>query len=467
MVEKLPTILIVDDDESIRDTLEAILKRDYAVIKVGDGETALRVAESEEVNVILLDIMLPGMGGLEVLERIKERFEDIDVIMITVVREIDSVVKAMKLGAYDYIGKDFDYDEVITLIDRVMEKQRKDRELIYLHSEMERYIGYDFIMGKTPQMKEIYDVIQKVARLPATVLIRGESGTGKELVARIIHKESALSQNPFVTINLASIPTELIESTLFGHERGAFTGAHRQRFGKFELAHKGTLFLDEIGDLKFDLQAKLLRAIQEGEIERIGGTKTIKVDVRLIAATSINLEEAVKEGAFREDLFYRINVIPLNLPPLRARLVDIPQLVELFIKRYNQKFRKKIRGITEGARSILQSYNWPGNIRELENLIERVIAISDGDVISEQDIPIEYYWAEFLPPKATPEDEGLLTKACETFERNFILKVLEKNRWKRKETARSLGIPLSTLKYKLSKLHIYDYLNNKDGDPME
>jgi transcriptional regulator with PAS, ATPase and Fis domain len=241
----------------------------------------------------------------------------------------------------------------------------------------------------------------------------------------------------------------------------------RARFGKFELAHKGTLFLDEIGDLKFDLQAKLLRAIQEGEIERIGGSKTIKVDVRLIAATSINLEEAVKDGNFREDLFYRINVIPINLPPLRVRLVDIPQLVELFIKRYNQKFRKKIKGITEGALSILQGYNWPGNIRELENLVERLIAISDGDVISEQDIPIEYYWAEFLPPKATAEDEGLLTKACETFERNFILKVLEKNRWRRKETARSLGIPLSTLKYKLSKLHIYDYLNSKDGDPME
>jgi len=467
MIEKLPTVLIVDDDESIRDTLEAILKKDYSVIKAKDGETALRVAESEEVNVILLDIMLPGMGGLEVLEKIKERFEDIDVIMITVVKEIDSVVKAMRLGAYDYIGKDFDYDDVITLIDRVIEKQRKDRELIYLHSEMERYIEYDFVMGKTPQMKEVYDVIQKVARLPATVLIRGESGTGKELVARIIHKESALSENPFVTVNLASIPTELIESTLFGHEKGAFTGAYRQRFGKFELAHKGTLFLDEIGDLKFDLQAKLLRAIQEGEIERVGGTKIIKVDVRLIAATSINLEEAVKEGDFREDLFYRINVIPINLPPLRDRLIDIPQLVELFIQRYNQKFRKKIKGITEGALSILHGYSWPGNIRELENLIERLIAISDGDMISERDIPIEYYLTEVLASQLGIEDEGLLTKACETFERNFILKVLEKNRWRRKETARSLGIPLSTLKYKLSKLHIYDYLNKGDKEAVE
>jgi DNA-binding NtrC family response regulator len=462
MVDTRPTVLIVDDDESMRDTLEAILKKDYAVIKAEDGERALRIAEAEEVNVTLLDIMLPGMGGLEVLEKITERFADIDVIMITVVKDIDSVVKAMKLGAYDYIGKDFDYDEVITLVDRVIEKQRKDRELVYLHSEMERYIEYDFIMGKTPQMKEVYDVIQKVARLPATVLIRGESGTGKELVARIIHKESALSGNPFVTVNLASIPSELIESTLFGHEKGAFTGAHRQQFGKFELAHRGTLFLDEIGDLKFDLQAKLLRAIQEGEIERVGGTKTIKVDVRLIAATSINLEEAVKEGDFREDLFYRINVIPIHLPPLRDRLVDIPQLAELFIKRYNQKFRKKTKGITEGALSILRTYTWPGNIRELENLIERVIAISDGDMISEKDIPIEYYWTEFLPPKMGNDDEGLLTKACETFERNFILKVLEKNRWRRKETARSLGIPLSTLKYKLNKLHIYDYLNQNN-----
>ena len=466
MTEKRPTVLVVDDDEGIRDTLEAILKKKYSVIKAEDGETALRIVEAEEVNVILLDIMLPGMGGLEVLEKIKQRFEDIDVIMITVVREIDSVVKAMKLGAYDYIGKDFDYEEVITLVDRVVEKQNKDRELIYLHSEMERYIEYDFIMGKTPQMKELYDVIQKVARLPATVLIRGESGTGKELVARIIHKESALSENPFVTVNLASIPNELIESTLFGHEKGAFTGAHRERFGKFELAHKGTLFLDEIGDLKFDLQAKLLRAIQEGEIERVGGAKTIKVVARLIAATSINLEEAVKDGDFREDLFYRINVIPINLPPLRDRLADIPQLVELFIKRYNQKFRKKVEGIGEGALSILRNYTWPGNIRELENLIERLIAISDDDMISEKDIPIEYYLTEVMSSQLGKEDEGLLTKACETFERNFILKVLEKNRWRRKETARSLGIPLSTLKYKLNKLQIYDYLN-KDKEPVE
>jgi DNA-binding NtrC family response regulator len=466
MIEKRPTVLIVDDDEGIRDTLEAILKKEYSVIKAEDGETALRIVEVEEINVILLDIMLPGMGGLEVLEKVKERFEDIDVIMITVVKEIDSVVNAMRLGAYDYIGKDFDYDEVTTLVERVIEKQNKDRELIYLHSEIERYIEYDFIMGKTPQMKEVYDVIQKVARLPATVLIRGESGTGKELVARIIHRESALSQNPFVTVNLASIPNELIESTLFGHEKGAFTGAHRQRFGKFELAHKGTLFLDEIGDLKFDLQAKLLRAIQEGEIERVGGAKTIKVDTRLIAATSINLEEAVKNGDFREDLFYRINVIPINLPPLRDRLVDITQLVELFIKRYNQKFRKKVEGISEGALSTLHNYTWPGNIRELENLIERLIAISDGNMISEKDIPIEYYLTEVIPSQLGKEDEGLLTKACETFERNFILKVLEKNRWRRKETARSLGIPLSTLKYKLNKLQIYDYLN-KDKESTE
>jgi DNA-binding NtrC family response regulator len=387
--------------------------------------------------------------------------------MITVVKEIDSVVKAVKLGAYDYIGKDFDYDEVLTLVNRVIEKQMKDRELVYLHSEMERYIEYDFIVGKSPQMREVYDVIQKVARLPATVLIRGESGTGKELVARIIHREGALSQNPFVTVNLASIPGELIESTLFGHEKGAFTGAHRQRFGKFELAHRGTLFLDEIGDLKFDLQAKLLRAIQEGEIERVGGTKIIKVDVRLIAATSINLEEAVKEGNFREDLFYRINVIPITLPLLRDRLVDVPQLLELFIKRYNQKFRKRVKGITDRALSILCKYSWPGNIRELENLIERLIAISDGEKISEKDIPIEYYLTEVLPSHLSKENEGLLTKACETFERNFILKVLEKNRWRRKETAQNLGIPLSTLKYKLSKLGIYDYLNREGKSPMD
>ena len=463
MKDRRPTILIVDDDEGIRDTLEAILRDRYSVIKVEDGENALKVVADKEVKVILLDIRLPGINGLEVLETVKGRYEDIEVIMITVVREIDTAVKAMKLGAYDYITKEFNYDEVVNLVDRAIEKQTLDKRLLYLHSEMEQFIEYDFIVGKSQEMREAYDVIQRVAKLPATVLITGETGTGKELIARIIHKESHLSENPFVTVNVGSIPQELIESTLFGHEKGAFTGAYRQHIGKFELAHKGTLFLDEIGDLKYELQAKLLRAIQEGQIERVGSTKSINIDVRLIAATSMNLGEAVKKQDFREDLYYRINVIPIKLPPLRGRFVDIRQLAELFIHRYNKRFRKRVRGITQGAIDILCGCHWPGNIRELENLMERLVALSQDDMVSEEDIPVEYYLSgiELLKPKAPRED--ILTKACETFERNFILRALERAKWSRKQAAKDLGIPLSTLKYKLTKLNLYDILDKRGG----
>jgi len=463
MKDRRPTILIVDDDEGIRDTLEAILRDRYSVIKVEDGENALKVVADKEVKVILLDIRLPGINGLEVLETVKGRYEDIEVIMITVVREIDTAVKAMKLGAYDYITKEFNYDEVVNLVDRAIEKQTLDKRLLYLHSEMEQFIEYDFIVGKSQEMREAYDVIQRVAKLPATVLITGETGTGKELIARIIHKESHLSEDPFVTVNVGSIPQELIESTLFGHEKGAFTGAYRQHIGKFELAHKGTLFLDEIGDLKYELQAKLLRAIQEGQIERVGSTKSINIDVRLIAATSMNLGEAVKKQDFREDLYYRINVIPIKLPPLRGRLVDMPQLAELFIRRYNKRFRKRVRGITHGAIDILCGYHWPGNIRELENLMERLVALSQDDMISEEHIPVEYYLSGIEPLKPKAPREDILTKACETFERNFILRALERAKWSRKQAAKDLGIPLSTLKYKLTKLNLYDILDKRGG----
>lgn len=464
MENRRPTILIVDDDEGIRDTLEAILRDRYSVIKVEDGENALKVVSDKEVKVILLDIRLPGINGLEVLETVKGRYQDIEVIMITVVREIDTAVKAMKLGAYDYITKEFNYDEVVNLVDRAIEKQTLDKRLLYLHSEMEQFIEYDFIVGKSQEMREAYDVIQRVAKLPATVLITGETGTGKELVARIIHKESHLSENPFVTVNVGSIPQELIESNLFGHEKGAFTGAYRQHIGKFELAHKGTLFLDEIGDLKYELQAKLLRAIQEGQIERVGSTKSINVDVRLIAATNMNLEEAVKKQDFREDLYYRINVIPIKLPQLRQRPGDIPQLAELFINRYNKRFRKRVRGITQGAIDILCGYHWPGNIRELENLMERLVALSQDDMISEEDIPVEYYFPGIESLKLKVPEGDILTKACETFERNFILKALERAKWSRKQAAKDLGIPLSTLKYKLTKLNLYDILNKRGGN---
>jgi transcriptional regulator with PAS, ATPase and Fis domain len=308
----------------------------------------------------------------------------------------------------------------------------------------------EFIVGPSRNTRDIVDLVHKIAKLSATVLILGESGTGKELLARLIHREAGDPEAPFIAVNLAAIPRELAESTLFGHERGAFTGAHRQQLGKFELASNGTLFLDEVGDLRVDLQAKLLRAIQEGEIERVGGSKPIKTEFRLITATNIDLEKAVKEGRFREDLFYRINVIPIKMPPLRERAEDIPQLVDFFLKRYTSRFRKKINGITDSTVSMLKKYWWPGNIRELENLIERLVAVSDKEYISEEDLPLEFHFAQ-LEPKGE-RTASLFEEATNTFERNFLLRALEKCGWNVTATAEYLGIPLSTLKYKMDKL---------------
>ena len=310
----------------------------------------------------------------------------------------------------------------------------------------------EFVVGSSKITRDIIDLVHKVAKLSATVLILGESGTGKELLARLIHREAGDPDAPFIAVNLAAIPRELAESALFGHERGSFTGAHRQQLGKFELASNGTLFLDEIGDLRLDLQAKLLRAIQEGEIERVGGTKPIKTDFRLIAATNVDLEKAVKEGRFREDLYYRINVIPIKLPPLRERSDDIPQLAEFFLRRYNARFRKRIEGISDPTMAMLKKYWWPGNIRELENLIERLVAVSDKEYISEEDLPLEFHFAQLEPRQRG--DDSLFEEATNTFERNFLLRALEKCGWNVTATAEYLGIPLSTLKYKMDKLDV-------------
>ena len=295
------------------------------------------------------------------------------------------------------------------------------------------------------------ETVSKVAKLSATVLILGESGTGKELLARLLHRESANADAPFIAVNLAAIPRELVESTLFGHEKGSFTGALQQRIGKFELADGGTLFLDEIGDLKSDLQAKLLRAIQEGEVERVGGSRPVRTQFRLLAATHVDLERAVKEGTFREDLYYRINVIPVRLPPLRERIEDLPVLVDFFIRRYSTRFHKDVRGIAESTLRMLSNYSWPGNIRELENLVERLVAVVDHEWITDEDLPFEFHVVEL---DRTKSDTSLLDRALGTFERNFLVRALERNAWNVTQTARYLGVPLSTLKFKMERLEI-------------
>ncbi|MDP6580347.1 MAG: sigma-54 dependent transcriptional regulator, partial [Vicinamibacterales bacterium] len=385
------TVLIVDDDEGMRDTLTAILKRDYLVLTAATGEEGLAVLKREEIDLMLLDVRLPGMNGLELLGIVRENYNLVEVIMVSALSEVEVAVTAMKQGAYHYITKEFDYDSLRSLVRNALERQDLSRQLITLNAQVAEQGDREFVLGPSRAMREIVDLAQKVARLPATVLIQGESGTGKELLARLLHRESGRGEAPFIAVNLAAVPRDLVESTLFGHERGAFTGALRQQLGKFELAAGGTLFLDEIADLGLDLQAKLLRAIQEGEIERVGGTKPIKTDFRLVVATNVDLERAVREGKFRDDLYYRINVIPFKMAPLREHVEDIPELVELFLKRYNTRFRKQIRDVSDSALKILMDQRWPGNVRELENLIERLAAVTDKTSLSEEDLPLEYH----------------------------------------------------------------------------
>jgi DNA-binding NtrC family response regulator len=452
MSQKPKTILIVDDDEGMRDTLTAILKREYRVLRATSGEAALPILNRDNVDLMLLDVRLPGISGFEVLRIVKENYALIEVLMISAINDIETAVQAMKHGAYHYITKDFDYDQLRSLVRNASERQDLNRQVMTLSAQVADQGEREFIVGSSKITRDIIDLVQKIAKLSATVLILGESGTGKELLARLIHREAGDQDAPFIAVNLAAIPRELVESTLFGHERGAFTGAYRQQLGKFELASNGTLFLDEIADLRLDLQAKLLRAIQEGEIERVGGNKPIKTEFRLIAATNVDLEKAVKDGRFREDLFYRINVIPIKLPPLRDRSEDITQLAEFFLRRYNARFRKNILGVTDSTLAMLKKYWWPGNIRELENLIERLVAVGDKDYISEEDLPLEFHFAQ-LEPQGTRGD-NLFEEATNTFERNFILRALEKCGWNVTGTAEYLGVPLSTLKYKMDKLEV-------------
>jgi DNA-binding NtrC family response regulator len=464
MSPKQKTVLIVDDDQGMRDTISAILKRDYRVLTVPSGEAALALLKREDPDLMLLDVRLPGINGLDVLRIVKENYSLIELIMISAVTEIEVAVQAMKHGAYHYITKDFDYDALRSLVRNASERQDLNRQVMTLSAQVAEQSDREFLIGPSRVMRDIVDLVHKVAKLSATVLILGESGTGKELLARLLHRESGRGESPFITVNLAAIPHELVESTLFGHEKGAFTGAHRQQLGKFELAAGGTLFLDEIGDLRLDLQAKLLRAIQEGEIERVGGSKPIKTDFRLVVATNVDLEKAVKDGRFRDDLFYRINVIPIRMPPLRERIEDLPSLAKFFFERYRTKFRKQTRGISESTMKILSSYWWPGNIRELENLIERLVAVSDKEWITDEDLPLDYHFAKFdATPSTDNESVSLYQEALDTFSRNFIIRALERSDWNVSATARFLGIPLSTLKHKMGQLDIRELARKLRG----
>jgi len=409
--------------------------------------------QKEDVDLMLLEVHLRGVSGFEVLKIARENYPYVEIIVISKTKELDTAIEAMRHGAYHYISKDFDLESIRTLFANAAERQDLSRDVTRLKEEVAEQNEREFVVGPSRSTRSVVELVQKVAKISATVLVLGESGTGKELLARLIHRESGRPTAPFVAVNLAAIPKELVESALFGHEKGAFTGAIRQQLGKFELAAGGTLFLDEIGDLRYELQAKLLRAIQEEEIERVGGTHPIKTDLRLIAATNVDLEKAVKDGRFREDLYYRLNVIPIRMPALRDRLEDLPELARFFLRKYSIKFRKNVQGIADSTLDILSSYWWPGNIRELENLIERLVAVSDKDWITDEDLPYELHVAK-LDTQDQASTENLLERALSTFERNFIVRALEKSSWNVTATSRALGIPLSTLKFKMDKLEI-------------
>jgi DNA-binding NtrC family response regulator len=462
MSDSRKTLLVVDRDEEMRETLTSILRRNFRVLRAAAGEAALQMMEKEDVDLMMLDVGLPGISGLEVLKIIKENYPYVEVIVSSAGQELDIAIEAMRHGAYHYVSKDIDPENIRSLLANASERQDLNRSVIRLRAEVAEQTEREFVVGPSRTTRDIIELVQKVAKLSATVLVLGESGTGKELLARMIHRESAHPEAPFVAVNLAAIPKELVESTLFGHEKGAFTGAIRQQLGKFELAGGGTLFLDEIGDLRYELQAKLLRALQESEIERVGGTHPIRTNFRLIAATNVDLQKAVKEGQFREDLFFRLNVIPIRMPALRERIDDLPELARFFLRRYSVKFRRNLEGIADSTLAILKNYWWPGNIRELENLIERLVAVSDKEWLTDEDLPYEFHMARIDADR--PASTNLLEEAVTTFERNFIVRALEKGGWNVTATARSLGIPLSTLKFKIQRLEINESVRRIRGN---
>jgi len=447
------TVLVVDDEEGVRASIRVILEETCEVLEAETGAEALELLRTREVDLVMLDQRMPGEPGIDVLSRVKAADPSTVVVLATAVHDVRTAVEALKRGAYDYITKPFDVDAILMLAERALEKRALEREVLCLRSAlapsgMATPEGFEGLIGRHPDMVRIYQLITQIASTPTTVLITGESGTGKELVARAVHQRSDRSAQPFVAINVAAIPEALIESELFGHEKGAFTGAHARRLGRFELAHGGTIFLDEIGSLRLDLQTKLLRALQEREIERLGGSRTLPIDVRVLAATNVNLRQAVRDRAFREDLYYRLNVVPIHVPPLRERREDVPRLVEHFVRKFARESRRDVRGVSVGALDALRRYDWPGNVRELENVIHRAVVLAAGPVVHLQDVPLDVAMPETVSLRA--RDSLPLREALDEFERQYVLRTLEGTQWNVSRTARQLGVHRNTVLAKLA-----------------
>jgi len=450
-------ILVVDDEINMQVVLRAMLKKEgYEVFTAPDGREALKVLADDDIDVVVTDLKMPNLDGMGLLERVAADYPAVPVIMITAHGTVATAVDALKKGAFDYVTKPFEQDELKNVVLKAIKTRRlSDEEFVAGADEIDRY----GIVGASEPMQEIFETIKRVAPTTTTILISGETGTGKELIANAIHINSPRKDNPFIKINCAAIVETLMESELFGYEKGAFTGAVVTKPGRFELAHKGTLFLDEVGELSKEMQVKLLRVIQEQTFERVGGLRTIKVDVRLITATNRNLFQDVKEGRFREDLFYRLNVLPIQLPALRERRDDIPVLISYFVDRFRKKLGREIQGLEEDVLDLFVNYDWPGNIREMENLLERLVLMARGQTIAMADVPEEIrqavYEQSLLPPEKKPSQfKEFIRSHTEEAERQLLARCLEECDGNVTRAAQRLGLSRKGLQLKMIKYNL-------------
>ncbi|MBW2507150.1 MAG: sigma-54-dependent Fis family transcriptional regulator [Deltaproteobacteria bacterium] len=460
-------VLVIDDDPGVRDYMEALVSRQgYEVTAAADGEEALKNLETTQPDLITLDVVLPGMDGLQTLEKLKQRLPDVPVVMLSGHGQARNIVEAMRRGASDFLRKPFEVEELELAFQKALAKRALKQEVERLRGRARSETDFMLLTGDNPKMREIRDIIEQVADTDITVLIRGESGTGKEVVARTLYQLSGRREQPFVKVNCAALPSELLESELFGFEKGAFTGAHKRKLGKFEYANHGTIFLDEISEMHPSLQAKLLQVLQDGEFSRLGSESDVNVDTRIIAATNRNLEDAVADGTFREDLYYRLNVVTIQLPPLRDRKDAVPLLVEQFLQKNNEQYRKEVAHLSPETMEIFAKYHWPGNVRELENLVRRMVVLGNESAVVEEiklsgtrlqereeasdSVDLEALGADFSDAQGI-DLKAISRRAAQLAEKGVIEKVLQETRWNRKEAAQRLQISYKALLYKMKE----------------
>ncbi len=453
------SILVIDDEETQRNVLKGYLeKKGYTIYSASSGKEGISLVHNKLVDIVISDYKMPDKTGLEVLEEVKKINPEISFVVLTAYGSVENAVKAMRLGAFDYMSKPVDLDELDLMMEKIIENKNLKSEILLLKNQLQKKYKFDSFISHSPKMEEALSLASRAADSKATILITGESGTGKEVLAKSIHYISPRKDKPFIAVNIPALPETLLESELFGHEKGAFTGAEKAKKGRFELADKGTIFLDEIGDIPINLQVKLLRVLQEHQIEKIGSTEIIDIDVRIIAATHQNLEEKIKDGSFREDLYYRLNIVSIHISPLRERKEDIVPLTEYFIEKYSKENEKAKLNLSKEAADLLMKYAFPGNVRELENIIERAVVLARSEIITVNDLPnvVKGYKAE---SEITDKEKGTMVEQVETLEKKLIFDALKEAKGNQSLAGRILGITERNLRYKMQKYGI-----KKTGD---